>query len=90
MGGAEIRLPLCRVTTALRSWDDDTDVVVRDAANWIKGCSSLDSLRVAVLLAVKSHKSGGGSLCLIDVKETTAAVAPRHTDIITPRATMPN
>jgi hypothetical protein len=44
-----------------------------------EGCSSLDSIRVAVLLAVKSHKSGGGSLCLINVKGTTAAAAPRHT-----------
>jgi hypothetical protein len=31
----------------------------------MKGCSSLGRLRFAVLLAVKSKKAGGGSLCLI-------------------------
>jgi uncharacterized protein (DUF2252 family) len=70
--------PLRRLATALRSRDDDAEVVVRDAAYWMKGCSSLGRLRVAVLLAVKSKKSDSGSLCLIDVKEAIAAAAPRH------------
>jgi uncharacterized protein (DUF2252 family) len=69
---------LHRVATAHRSRDDDAEVVVRDAANWTKGCSSLDRLRVAVLLAVKSHKSGGGSLCLIDVKGDCRRRATAH------------
>ena len=77
--------PLRRLATALRSRDDDAEVEVRDAAYWMKGCSSLGRLRFAVLLAVKSKKAGGGSLCLIDVKEATAAAAPRHTAVKTPR-----
>ena len=77
--------PLRRLATALRSRDDDADVVVRDAAYWMKGCSSLGRLRFAVLLAIKSKKSDSGSLCLIDVKEATAAVAPRHAGVRTPR-----
>jgi uncharacterized protein (DUF2252 family) len=77
--------PLRRLATALRSRDDDAEVVVRDAAYWMKGCSSLGRLRFAVLLAVKSKKSDSGSLCLVDVKEATAAVAPRHAGVRTPR-----
>jgi uncharacterized protein (DUF2252 family) len=76
---------LRRLATALRSRDDDAEVVVRDAAYWMKGCSSLGRVRFAVLLAVKSKKSDDGSLCLIDVKEAIAAAAPRRTDIKTPR-----
>ena len=77
--------PLRRLATVLRSRDDDAEVVVRDAAYWMKGCSSLGRLRFAVLLAVKSKKSGSGSLCLIDVKEATVTAAPRHTDNKAPR-----
>jgi hypothetical protein len=33
--------PLRRLATALRSRDDDVEVEVRDAAYWMKGCSSL-------------------------------------------------
>ena len=60
--------PLRKLATALRSRDDDAEVEVRDAAYWMKGCSSLGRLRFAVLFAVKSKKAGGGSLCLIDVR----------------------
>ena len=61
--------PLRRLATARGSRDDDAEVEVRDAAYWMKGCSSLGRLGFAVLLAVKRKKAGGGSLCLIDVKE---------------------
>ena len=73
------------LATSLRSRDDDAEVEVRDAAYWMKGCSSLGRLRFAVLLAVKNGKSGRGSLCLLDVKEAAAAAAPRHSKIKTPR-----
>jgi uncharacterized protein (DUF2252 family) len=44
---------------------------VLDAAYWMKGCSSLGRLRYAVLLSI------GKSFCLIDIKEATAAAAPK-------------
>ena len=75
---------LRRLATSLRSRDDDAVVEVRDAAYWMKGCSSLGRLRFAVLLAV-GDKKGDGSLCLIDVKEAAQAAAPRHGKIKTPR-----
>lgn len=52
---------------------------VLDAAYWMKGCSSLGRLRYAVLLAI------GKSFCLIDIKEATAAAAPRSNSQPTPR-----
>ena len=50
-------------------------VTVLDAAYWMKGCSSLGTLRYAVLLRIGS---GGAksSYCLIDIKEAVASVAP--------------
>jgi uncharacterized protein (DUF2252 family) len=76
---------LRRLATSLRSRADDAVVEVRDAAYWMKGCSSLGRIRFAVLLAVGDQKSGDGSLCLIDVKEAAQAAAPRHGKIRTPR-----
>jgi uncharacterized protein (DUF2252 family) len=76
---------LRRLATSLRSRADDAAVEVRDAAYWMKGCSSLGRIRFAVLLAVGDQKSGDGSLCLIDVKEAAQAAAPRHGKIKTPR-----
>ena len=76
---------LRRLATSLRSRDDNAVVEVRDAAYWMKGCSSLGRLRFAVLLAVSDEKSEDGSLCLIDVKEAAQAAAPRHGKIKTPR-----
>ena len=76
---------LRRLATSLRSRADDAAVEVRDAAYWMKGCSSLGRIRFAVLLAVGDQKSGDGSLCLIDVKEAAQAAAPRHGKIKAPR-----
>ena len=76
---------LRRLATSLRSRADDAVVEVRDAAYWMKGCSSLGRIRFAVLLAVGDQKSGDGSLCLIDVKEAAQAAAPRHGKKKTPR-----
>jgi uncharacterized protein (DUF2252 family) len=52
---------------------------VLDAAYWMKGCSSLGRLRYAVLLGI------GKSFCLIDIKESTTAAAPRSKSVPTPR-----
>ena len=66
-----------RLVTSLRSRDDDATVEVLDAAYWMKGCSSLGRLRYAVLLGIGGKD---GELCLMDVKEAAATVAPHHPD----------
>ena len=58
------------------SRDDDADVQVLDAAYWMKGCSSLGKLRMAVLCGVGSGKKM--ELALMDVKEAVTAAAPRY------------
>jgi uncharacterized protein (DUF2252 family) len=61
--------------TCLRSRPDDAAVQMLDAAYWVKGCSSLGRLRYAVLVGIgKDAKEG---MCLLDIKESAAAVAPR-------------
>jgi uncharacterized protein (DUF2252 family) len=62
------------VTGMLRR-DERSTVTVRDAAYWMKGCSSLGRLRFAVLVEVRdgaSHRLG-----LFDIKEAVEAAAPR-------------
>lgn len=54
-------------------------VTVLDAAYWMKGCSSLGTLRYAVLLRVGSGKARA-SYCLIDIKEAVPSVAARALD----------
>ncbi len=54
-------------------------VTVLDAAYWMKGCSSLGTLRYAVLLRIGSG-SAKPSYCLIDIKEAVASVAPASPD----------
>ena len=69
--------------TSLQHRDDADPVVMVDAAYWLKGCSSLGRLRYAVMLRVGRGKAS--SLCLVDVKEVTAAAAPRAADAAMPR-----
>ncbi|MEJ0006266.1 MAG: DUF2252 family protein [Steroidobacteraceae bacterium] len=66
-----------KLVTSLRSRPDGAHIEVLDAAYWMKGCSSLGRLRFAVLLRVRTHKKGEDEFCLIDLKEATAAAAPR-------------
>ncbi len=61
--------------TAIENREDGERLRVLDAAYWVKGCSSLGRLRYAVLLGI--GKKGLGKYCLIDLKEATAAAAPR-------------
>jgi uncharacterized protein (DUF2252 family) len=63
--------------------NERADVEVVDAAYWMKGCSSLGRLRYVVVLRVGSEADN--SLCLVDVKEATAAAAPRSSDADMPR-----
>jgi uncharacterized protein (DUF2252 family) len=66
---------LRRLTTALRSRQDEAELRVIDAAYWQKGCSSLGRLRIAVLVAVDKGKAERH--CLMDIKEAIAPAAPR-------------
>jgi uncharacterized protein (DUF2252 family) len=68
---------LHHLSTSLRSRDDDAAVEVLDAAYWMKGCSSLGLLRLAVLVGI--GKGGKRDLALMDVKEAVKAAAPRYT-----------
>ena len=68
--------------TQLQARDDDDRVSLVDAAYWMKGCSSLGRLRYAAMLRI--GQGSRSSLCLVDIKEATAAAAPRS-----PTAQMP-
>lgn len=48
---------------------------VVDAAHWIKGCSSLGNLRIAVLIAIKTKKAASDVYALVDIKEALPSVA---------------
>jgi uncharacterized protein (DUF2252 family) len=69
--------------THLQSRDDDDRVSLVDAAYWMKGCSSLGRLRYAAMLRIGEGR--GSSLCLVDIKEGTAAAAPRAASAQMPR-----
>ena len=53
----------------------EEQVTLLDAAYWMKGCSSLGKLRFAALIGVGKKKRR--QLHLLDIKEATAAAAPR-------------
>jgi uncharacterized protein (DUF2252 family) len=76
---------LAELATQLRHRDTNGDVVVLDAAYWRKGCSSLGRLRYASLLDVDGGTVEGDDLCLIDIKEAAASVAPRAPGVRMPR-----
>ena len=82
---AEVR----KLVTAMRSRDDDAKIKVLDAAYWVKGCSSLGRLRYAVLVGIAKKHPARGEICLLDIKEATAAAAPRSPKRRCP-ATMPS
>jgi uncharacterized protein (DUF2252 family) len=74
-----------QLVTALKSRDGSAELEVADAAYWMKGCSSLGRLRFAVLLNVTNGNSKEDDYCLLDVKEATAAAAPRAQNARMPR-----
>ena len=77
--------PVRRLATALRSRDDDAAVELLDAAYWVKGCSSLGRLRLALLLRIGDGDHRDGGLCLMDVKEAVQPAAPRDARAAMPR-----
>ncbi|HEV2619433.1 MAG TPA: DUF2252 family protein [Acidobacteriaceae bacterium] len=76
----------------LKGREPGTKLKVLDAAYWMKGCSSLGRVRYAVLLGVggkgagdkkdgvRDQKDKDRQYCLIDLKEATAAAAPKLKD----------
>ena len=67
-----------RALAALNGREDDDPVTLLDAAYWMKGCSSLGTLRFAALVRVGKPKSG--QLALVDLKEAVTAIAPPAKD----------
>ena len=78
-----------RLVTSLRCRKDGARVKVLDAAYWVKGCSSLGRLRLAVLLGVGRHSAKNGGFCLIDIKEATKSRGAGGTPTPRCRATTP-
>ena len=70
------------LVTSLRSRSAKAKLRVLDAAYWVKGCSSLGRLRLAVLVSVDHGKAERH--CLIDIKEAVTARAPRSPSAIMP------
>ena len=73
------------LVTSLKSRPNDARIDVVDAAYWMKGCSSLGRLRIAVLLNVSLGKSKEDEFCLMDIKQANPAAAPRARDADMPK-----
>ncbi|HEY0191506.1 MAG TPA: DUF2252 family protein [Kofleriaceae bacterium] len=68
-----------RLVTKLEDRADDGKLTLVDAAYWVKGCSSLGLWRGAALVELEDPARKKGerrSLCLLDFKQATEAVAP--------------
>jgi uncharacterized protein (DUF2252 family) len=66
--------PIRRMILSLNDRDGEDQVTLVDAAYWMKGCSSLGTLRYAVLVSIGDPDTG--ALALIDLKEAVPAIAP--------------
>ena len=73
------------LVTSLRAREATAAVEVLDAAYWVKGCSSLGHLRLAVLVGIDGASPKNGGLCLMDLKEAVKAAAPRQAKARMPR-----
>jgi uncharacterized protein (DUF2252 family) len=60
----------------LNARDDGDKVRLVDAAYWMKGCSSLGTLRYAALVSIGGSRKVPAQHALIDLKEAVATVAP--------------
>jgi uncharacterized protein (DUF2252 family) len=72
-----------RLILSLQERDERDSISVLDAAYWMKGCSSLGRLRFAVLIGIGKKKHN--QFCLIDIKESVPAAAPRSRNSQMPR-----
>ena len=71
------------LVTMLKSRPDLAKVKLIDAAYWVKGCSSLGSLRYAAVLSADSKKKRT-SYCLLDFKEAAQPVTPIAQGVVVP------
>jgi uncharacterized protein (DUF2252 family) len=71
--------------TSLHHREHGASMEVVDAAFWMKGCSSLGGLRIAVLVRVAGSSLKRGKLSLVDVKEAVQAQAPRYSNTSMPK-----
>ena len=73
--------------TSLEHRDSDSDVQLLNAAYWVKGCSSLGGLRFVALAAIgeRTKNVAPRNLCLVDIKQASAAAAPRSATASMPR-----
>jgi uncharacterized protein (DUF2252 family) len=82
--GALFQEPQARaLLTGLQSRNSNDPVEIVDAAYWMKGCSSLGRLRFAAMVRIGEGRES--SLALVDLKEATAAAAPRADQAAMPR-----
>jgi uncharacterized protein (DUF2252 family) len=73
-----------KLVTGLSSRRDDASIKLLDAAYWVKGCSSLGRLRYAAIARVGSGHNKKLEYCFLDLKEATAAAAPRAKGAVMP------
>ena len=73
-----------KLVTGLASRDDDAEVVLVDAAYWVKGCSSLGLWRAAAVVRIRGKKDKASSHALLDIKEAIAPLAPRSSKVKMP------
>lgn len=72
-----------QLVTILDSRDDDAEIRVRDAAYWVKGCSSLGLWRCAALVEVLGRGRRRNGYSLLDIKEAVAPLAPPvHAELV--------
>jgi uncharacterized protein (DUF2252 family) len=63
-----------RLITAIEARSEDATIRLRDAAYWVKGCSSLGLFRAALIVDVIDD--GKKTACLLDVKQAGPTSAP--------------
>lgn len=68
----------------LNARDESDKVRLIDAAYWMKGCSSLGTLRYAVLVSIGGSRKSPAQHALIDLKEAVVSVAPTSSEADVP------
>jgi uncharacterized protein (DUF2252 family) len=74
-----------QLVTSLDSRDDSAEIRLRDAAFWVKGCSSLGLWRCAALVEVLGRGRRRAGYCLLDLKEAVAPLAPTVSEELIPK-----
>lgn len=74
-----------QLVTSLDCRDDDAQIRLRDAAYWVKGCSSLGLWRCAAVVDVLGQRSRKGGACLLDLKQAIEPLSARLMERPLPR-----